>query len=94
MPAFSENIKEKIDQAFKNVELALTSVGGKGWSQVYRIRSWHADLNQEVTAAMVENIKKYIPDHRPVWTQLGTRLAMPGMNIEIEVVAYDTPGAE
>ena len=29
---------EEIDQAFENVQLALTHAGGKGWSQVYSMK--------------------------------------------------------
>lgn len=35
-----------------------------------------------------------MPDHQPVWTEVGVKeLGLPTMNIEIEVEAYDPEGA-
>ena len=90
IPQFSENIVEEIDQAFTNVDLALRHAGGKGWSQVYRVNSYHLELTQEVTAAMTAGFRKWMPDHKPIWTQIGVKqLGAPGMRVEIEVVALD-----
>jgi len=37
---------------------------------------------------MVENFKKYMPNHMPIWTMVGVKqLALPTMHVEIEVVA-------
>jgi enamine deaminase RidA (YjgF/YER057c/UK114 family) len=39
---------------------------------------------------MTENFRRWMPDHQPLWTLLGVeKLGLPGMNIEIEVIAYD-----
>ena len=39
---------------------------------------------------MVANLEKWMPGHAPIWTCVGvTALALPQMNIEIEVVAVD-----
>jgi enamine deaminase RidA (YjgF/YER057c/UK114 family) len=36
-----------------------------------------------------------MPDHAPLWTEIGvTKLGAPGMNVEIEVSAYDPEGAQ
>lgn len=88
------SIEEEIAIAFKNVETALKTVGGKGWSQVYRVNSYHTEITPEATAAMTANFKKWMPDHKPIWTQTGTTmLGAPGMRVEIEVVAHDPEGA-
>lgn len=43
---------------------------------------------------MKENLEKWFPDHRPIWTAVGVeKLAFPEMLIEIEAVAYDPQGA-
>lgn len=79
----------QIDQAFANVEAALIDAGGKGWSQVYRVNSYHIPLNNEALSAMVRNFEKYMPDHQPIWTTIGvTRLGEDDMRVEIEVVAH------
>lgn len=92
---FYKEINAQIDQAFKNVELNLKDAGGKGWSQVYRITSYHVPINDEALAAMVRNFKQYMPDHQPIWTCVGVpRLGEDDMRVEIEVVAHDPEGAK
>ncbi|EMR63771.1 putative l-psp endoribonuclease family protein [Eutypa lata UCREL1] len=91
---FYKEINAQIDQAFKNVELNIKDAGGKGWSQVYRVNSYHVPINNEALDAMVRNFKKYMPDHQPIWTCVGvTRLGEDDMRVEIEVVAHDPEGA-
>lgn len=95
VPAFPKDIKEQIELAFKNVDITLKDAGGKGWEQVFRVTSYHTDLTDEVTALMGENFKKWMPDHKPIWTEIGVaKLGAEGMNVEIEVVAYDPEGAK
>lgn len=89
-----EDIYEEIDQAFENVELALKDAGGKGWSQVYRVNSYHTDMSHECLMHMVGHLKKRMPDHKPIFTCVGvTELGIKGMRVEIEVAAYDEEGA-
>ncbi|KAL8713021.1 MAG: hypothetical protein Q9220_002881 [cf. Caloplaca sp. 1 TL-2023] len=84
----------QIDQAFANVNLALTTAGGKGWSQVFRVNSYHIPLNNEALMAMKRNFAKWMPDHQPVYTTVGvTRLGLDDMRVEIEVQAHDPEGA-
>lgn len=85
-----KEINAQIDQAFENVDMNLKNAGGKGWSQVYKVRSYHTQLNEEAQNAMVRNFKKWMPDHKAVWTclQVG-RLGEDNMRVEIEVEAYD-----
>ncbi|CEN61219.1 Endoribonuclease L-PSP/chorismate mutase-like protein [Aspergillus pseudodeflectus] len=92
---FAREINAQIDLAFANVERCLKDAGGKGWSQVYRVNSYHVPINNEALDAMVRNFKKYMPDHQPIWTCVGvTRLGEDDMRVEIEVVAHDPEGAK
>lgn len=87
---FEKEINKQIDLAFENVERCLKDAGGKGWSQVYRINSYHVPINDEALAAMVRNMRKWMPDHQPLWTCVGvSRLGEDDMRVEVEVVAHD-----
>ena len=44
---FYTEINAQIDQAFVNVDTCLKDAGGKGWSQVYRVNSYHVPINDE-----------------------------------------------
>ena len=83
------------DQAFANVYLNLRDAGGKGWSQVFRVNSYHVPINNEALDAMVRNFRKWMPDHQPIWTCVGVpRLGEDDMRVEIEVVAHDPEGGK
>ncbi|EQB48734.1 endoribonuclease L-PSP [Colletotrichum gloeosporioides Cg-14] len=90
-------LSEEIDQAFANVDLTLKDAGGKGWSQVFRIRLYALDeaWTPEGMGRMVENMKRWAPDHAPILTGVGvSKLGQPGMRIEVEVSAYDPKEAQ
>lgn len=92
---FEKEINAQIDLAFANVQRCLEDAGGKGFSQVYRVNSYHVPINDEALAAMVRNFKIYMPDHQPLWTCVGvTRLAEDDMRVEVEVVAHDPEGVK
>ncbi|KAH8179081.1 endoribonuclease l-PSP domain-containing protein [Sarocladium implicatum] len=96
-PSFPSDLKAEIEKAFENVDRTLKSIGGKGWSQVYRVNSYHTNLEQteEVTGAMSAAFARWMPDHKPIWTEVGVkRLGAPDMRVEIEVVAHDPEGAK
>ncbi|KFA49093.1 hypothetical protein S40293_07080 [Stachybotrys chartarum IBT 40293] len=85
---FPKDLKEEVEQAFRNVDTALKHAGGKGWSQVFRVNSYHTDLTPELTSYMSDAYRRWMPDHKPIWTQIGVaRLGAPNMNVEIEVSA-------
>lgn len=87
---FYREINAQIDQAFKNVELALKTAGGKSWEQVFRVNSYHVPINNEALDAMVRNFRNYMPNHEPLWTCVGvSRLGEDDMRVEVEVVAHD-----
>ncbi|KAK5069218.1 hypothetical protein LTR64_008627 [Lithohypha guttulata] len=91
---FNTEINAQIAQAFSNVDLCLKDAGGQGWSQVFRINSYHVPVNNEAINAMTREMKKWMPDHQPLWTCVGVqRLGEDDMRVEIEVVAHDPEGA-
>ncbi|KAL1874423.1 hypothetical protein VTK73DRAFT_300 [Phialemonium thermophilum] len=89
------DVNAQIDQAFANIDYNLKYAGGKGWSQVYKIRSYHIPLNTEAKDAMVRNFRKWMPETKAAWTcvQVG-RLGEDNMKVEIEVEAYDPEGSK
>lgn len=59
-----QTVPEQIDQAFVNVDTALKDAGSAGWSQVYRVNSFHIALDKEAQDAMVRNFKEWMqPSH-------------------------------
>jgi enamine deaminase RidA (YjgF/YER057c/UK114 family) len=91
-----KDINDEMDQAFANVDLALRDAGGKGWSQVYRVKLYFTmELNDESVGALVRNLKKWMPEHQPILTGVGVpTLGQEGMRVEVEVSALDEEGAE
>ncbi|KAI5302411.1 hypothetical protein KEM56_000720 [Ascosphaera pollenicola] len=89
-PDIYRDIKEQIDQAFRNVDTELRGAGVKnGWDAVFKVRTWHVPLNDEALQITSANIKHWIPSHAPLWTCLGNpRLAYDDMRVEVEVEAY------
>ncbi|GFG20349.1 nitrogen assimilation transcription factor nit-4 [Aspergillus udagawae] len=51
-------INAQIDQAFANVDMNLRNAGGEGWSQVYRVNSYHVPINDEALEAMMPPAEK------------------------------------
>jgi len=83
----------QIEQAFANVDLNLKHAGGTGWDQVFRITSYHVDLNNEALGAMLSSAAKWMPNHKPIWTLLGVaKLGEEDMKVEIDVVAHVAEG--
>jgi enamine deaminase RidA (YjgF/YER057c/UK114 family) len=86
----STDINAQIAQAFETIDVALKDAGGKGWSQVFRVNTYHLPLNDEAMEAVSRGFRKWMPDHQPIWTAVGvTRLGRDDMRVEIEVSAYD-----
>ncbi|GAQ11628.1 rutC family protein YjgH [Aspergillus lentulus] len=80
----------QIVKAFQNVEKNLRNAGLRGWEDVYSVRSYHISLEKSFDL-MVEQLKKAMPCHQPIWTCVGVReLGIPGMIVEIEVEAKAT----
>lgn len=90
---FPSSITEEIDQAFSNVDLALRTAGGKGWSQVYKVRTYVV-IGGDVTwggvlSYVTEVLRKWCPEHAPLLTGVAVpSLAFEQMRVEVEVVAH------
>jgi enamine deaminase RidA (YjgF/YER057c/UK114 family) len=83
-----ESLADEIAQAFRNVERTLATAGA-GWEHVVHVNSYHVGgFPPEVNEAMVKLYRHYMPNHAPIWTQVGvTALGLPMMRIEIRVTA-------
>jgi enamine deaminase RidA (YjgF/YER057c/UK114 family) len=82
-------IAKQIQQAFDNVEHTIKEAGGRGWEDVFFLRSYHVIMDDEAVHAMIDCLKKYCPNHQPTWTALGVpKLAFEEMKVEIEVRAH------
>lgn len=79
----------EIDQAFENCDYNLKHAGGKGWEQVFRVVTYSTDIYPQ-HERIVYNLKKWMPNHQAVWTELGVnQLGSNKMHFEIDVEAYD-----
>jgi enamine deaminase RidA (YjgF/YER057c/UK114 family) len=91
----SPDIDEEVDKAFENVDHCLKHAGGQGWPQVFQVRLYMTDITEAAMAALVRNLKHWLPDHQPILTGVGvSALAIPGMHVEIEVTAHDPKETE
>lgn len=53
------------------------------------------DINDESFGASVRNLKKWMPNHQPLFTVIGVKqLGSKSMRVEVEVVAHDEEGAK
>ncbi|KAH6683913.1 endoribonuclease-like protein L-psp [Halenospora varia] len=83
-----DDIEAQINRAFDNVEHNLKVAGAKGWEDVFCIRAYFIEMNEESMAAFVAALKKYCPNHQPILTAVGvTKLGIEAMKIEVEVKA-------
>jgi len=83
-----EAIDEEIAAAFRNIELVLTEAGA-GWSHVIHVNTYHVGgFPPIVNETIVRLYRQYMPNHAPIWTQLGVEaLGLPAMRFEIRVTA-------
>jgi hypothetical protein len=82
---YSTEINAQIEQAFANVDLCLKDAGGKGWSQVFRVNSYHVPINNEALAAMKRGFEKWIPGHKPIVSLLALFFLFLGLRGDISV---------
>ncbi|KAH6838604.1 endoribonuclease L-PSP [Chaetomium sp. MPI-CAGE-AT-0009] len=95
--AIPADIAAEVEQAFANVDACLRSAGGRGgWAQVYKVNLYTTELSEPLFAAWAASMRKWAGEHhRPLLTGVAVAgLAVPGMRVEIEVVAYDPEGAK
>ena len=84
---FPESLADEIAQAFRNVERTLATAGA-GWEHVVHVNSYHVGFPPVANEAMVKLFRHYMPNHAPIWTQLGVAaLGDPTMRIEIRDTA-------
>lgn len=83
-----DSIEDEIARAFENVERTLATAGA-GWKHVVHVNSYHVGgFPPVVNETMAKLYRLYMPDHAPIWTQLGVAaLGLPTMRIEIRVTA-------
>lgn len=78
-----DDITEQIRNAFRNVETVLAEAG-LTWADVIDITSYHLGIEESVLGTVVEELRRYCPDHQPLWTVVGVAaLALPAMKVEI-----------
>lgn len=79
---------DEIAQAFRNLERTLAAAGAS-WDHVVHVNSYHVGgFPPEVNETMTRLYRQYMPNHAPIWTQLGVEaLGLPDMRIEIRVTA-------
>ncbi|QJU59917.1 hypothetical protein HL653_21145 [Sphingomonas sp. AP4-R1] len=83
-----EDLEEEIERAFHNLERTLATAGAD-WTHVVHLNSYHVGgFPAVVNETMVRLFRKLMPDHAPIWTQLGVEaLGLPAMRIEIRATA-------
>ena len=84
-----EAIEDEIALAFRNVARALATAGAD-WSHVVHVNSYHVGgFPPIVNETMSRLFRECMPDHAPIWTQVGIdSLGLPAMRIEIRVTAH------
>ncbi|KAL1980884.1 hypothetical protein VTN96DRAFT_3380 [Rasamsonia emersonii] len=98
-------LEEEVAQAFANINEVILYALEKsnhparsnapsktGWDFVTRVRTYHVNLPEtrdRIIGLMVQNVKKWCPNHQPTWTMIGVQsLPFPEQNVEIEVDVY------
>ncbi|CAK1363957.1 uncharacterized protein RHO25_005900 [Cercospora beticola] len=82
--------REEIDQAFRNVDMAVKEAGGSGIEQVYKLNIYFAPLTEGAMEPCGAALKEWFPKHAPLLTGIGVeKLALEGMRVEIEAWAHD-----
>lgn len=83
-----EDFEAQVAQAFENVNFTLKDAGGKGWDEVYSVRTYTHVLDEEAIKVLAKYLKKWCPNHQPLLTGVGIASLAFGMKIEIEVTAH------
>jgi enamine deaminase RidA (YjgF/YER057c/UK114 family) len=83
-----EAIEDEIAAAFRIIELVLAKAGAS-WDHVVHVNSYHVGrFPPIVNETIVRLYREYMPDHAPIWTQVGVEaLGLPAMHFEIRVTA-------
>jgi len=89
--SISDDLGEQTEQAFRNIEAALTQAGAS-LADVVRVTYMLPVASDFPQCWPV--LRKYFGDIRPAATMVSVGLADPRMRIEIEVTALRKPGAD
>ncbi|MGI6246951.1 MAG: RidA family protein [Pseudochelatococcus sp.] len=83
-----EAIDEEIAAAFRNIGLILAAAGAT-WDHVVHVNTYHVGgFPPIVNETIVRLYRQYMPNHAPIWTQVGVEaLGLPTMRFEIRVTA-------
>ena len=83
-----EAIDEEIAAAFRNIDLILAKAGAN-WGHVIHVNTYHVGgFPPIVNDTIVKLYRQYMPNHAPIWTQVGVEaLGLPTMRFEIRVTA-------
>jgi enamine deaminase RidA (YjgF/YER057c/UK114 family) len=83
-----EPIEEEITAAFGNIERVLAAAGAT-WAHVIHVNTYHVGgFPPIVNETIVKLYRQYMPNHAPIWTQVGVEaLGLPAMRFEIRVTA-------
>ena len=81
-------VDEEISVAFRNIERILAEAGAS-WGHVVHVNTYHVGgFPPIVNDTIVMLYRRYMPNHAPIWTQLGVEsLGLPAMRFEIRVTA-------
>lgn len=83
-----EALADEIAAAFGNTTLALRAAGAS-WDDVIHVNTYHVGgFPPVVNETIVALYRKHMPDHAPIWTQVGVEaLGLPTMHFEMRVTA-------
>lgn len=81
-------IDDEIKAAFRNIELVLSKAGAS-WDHVIHVNTYHVGgFPPIVNDTIVMLYRRYMPNHAPIWTQVGVdSLGLLAMRFEIRVTA-------
>jgi len=83
--AMGTTIEEQTKQTLENVK-AILEAGGAGMADVVRVTVFMTDLSE--FQRMNKVYEQSFPQPAPARTTVGVSLALPGMKIEIDAIAY------
>lgn len=81
-------IEDEIVAAFNNIALVLAAAGAS-WRQVIHVNTYHVGgFPAVVNETIVRLYRHHMPDHAPIWTQVGVEaLGLAAMRFEMRVTA-------
>jgi enamine deaminase RidA (YjgF/YER057c/UK114 family) len=89
---YPESLTEQISNAFDNIERLLKAAGAS-WGNVIEVMSYHVpsgrdSIGDDHLEAVVDQMRKRMPDRQPIWTCVGVQvLGDSRMHVEIRVTA-------